>query len=190
MPVNGRQAILFQSYNSPIMVPARHYIYMDSLTDLDHIEPIQIVRSAKTLKSCRDGSWSRCGEALVHNLSSDPNNEPLNAVIAIRFIASFSQSLATGVINEGVCGVVTKVSRIARRAMRRRRQRGRLVRLGSSRRRMRCIWRIRMVVCCCLRRIWSRTRRTIFRQVRAGAESDHREVHWSWGAAAADWPCA
>jgi hypothetical protein len=41
-------------------------------------------------------------EALVLYLSSDQNNEPLNAFMAIEFIASFSQSLTTGLINEGV----------------------------------------------------------------------------------------
>jgi hypothetical protein len=48
-------------------------------------------------------------EALGCFLSSDPNNALLNAVMAIGLIASFSQSLATGLINEGICGVVTKV---------------------------------------------------------------------------------
>jgi hypothetical protein len=50
-----------------------------------------------------------CAEALVGYLSSDPNNEPLNAIMVIGFIALFSLSLATGLINECVCGVVIKV---------------------------------------------------------------------------------
>jgi hypothetical protein len=47
-------------------------------------------------------------ETLVRYLSSDPNNQPLNVFMASGFIASFSQSLPTGLIKEGGCSVVIK----------------------------------------------------------------------------------
>jgi HEAT repeat protein len=47
--------------------------------------------------------------ALCEHLKPEANNEPLNAVMAVGYISSFSQSLSTALINEGAPSVVLRV---------------------------------------------------------------------------------